>query len=176
MPLFKVQMPASAKVFFNQLFKIASFNLIDIDPYINKMLSLNETEPFNPNFDSLGFNSMYFLNNMNSLLLGFILYFLLIILLAILDLFQIKRLISLSEKLRHMLFYNFILSMLTESYAMIAVCCMIGLNKLSFKLELSGEMVQTVCCLFALLVIIVYPPLVFWILKHSWNRVDFDRV
>jgi hypothetical protein len=43
------------------------------------MLKLNETEPYNANFDSLGFNSMYFLNNMNSLLLGFILYFTLIV-------------------------------------------------------------------------------------------------
>jgi len=32
-----------------------------------------------------------------------------------------------------MLFYNMILSLLNESYSTIAICCMIGLNKLSFN-------------------------------------------
>jgi hypothetical protein len=63
-----------------------------------------------------------------------------------------------------MLFYNFILSMLTESYSMIAVCCMIGLNRVTFSLKNYGETVQTACCLLALLVLVVYPPLVFWTL------------
>jgi len=37
------------------------------------------------------------------------------------------------EKLRQMLFYNLIVSILTESYAIISVCCMINLTNVSFK-------------------------------------------
>ena len=59
-------MPANVQMFFNQINKIASFDIIDLDPFINKVLNLNETEPFNANFRAIGFNSMFFLNNMGS--------------------------------------------------------------------------------------------------------------
>jgi len=49
------------------------------------MLRLNATEPMNRNFDALGFGSLYFLNNMNSMLIGFLLYFGMILLLALID-------------------------------------------------------------------------------------------
>ena len=49
------------------------------------MLHLNATEPLNPNFDALGFGSLYFLNNMNSMLIGFLFYFGLIFLLVLID-------------------------------------------------------------------------------------------
>ena len=55
MPCFDVQMPANVQIFFNQINKIASFDIIDVDPLINKMLNLNETEPVNANFEAIGF-------------------------------------------------------------------------------------------------------------------------
>ena len=118
MPLFEIQMPANAQVFFNRINEIASFDLINIEPYINWILRLEETEPFNSNFDAIGFGSMYFLNNMNSLLLAFVFYFLQILLSLVVDRLQIKhkRLNNLAKRLRHTLFYNMILEILTESY------------------------------------------------------------
>jgi hypothetical protein len=135
MPLFDIQLPANAQSFFNKIFQIAAFSIVDIEPYINKVLRLNETEPFNHNFNQLGFASLYFLNNMNSLLLGFAFYLFLVLLLLLIDPLRgkYKSLASLGEKLRQNLFYNLILSMLTESYSIIAICCMIGLNKLGFS-------------------------------------------
>jgi hypothetical protein len=66
--------------------------------------------------------------------------------------------------------------MLAESYSMIAICCMIGLNKMTFNLDNYGETTQTACCLFALLVILVYPLVVYRILSQSWNKPGFDEV
>jgi hypothetical protein len=43
---------------------------------INRVLKLNETIPFNENFAAIGFESIYFMNNMGSLLIGFLIYFL----------------------------------------------------------------------------------------------------
>jgi hypothetical protein len=103
---------------------------------------------------------------MNSLLLGFIFYILLVLLLLVIDpcIGRNLRLASLGEQLRHMLFYNLILSMLAESYSMIALSCMIGLNKLSFTSSY-GETIQSLFCIFALLLIIIYPIRIFWILR-----------
>ena len=85
MPLFKVILPGNVQMFFNQIFKIAAFEIIEIGPYINRALKLNETEALNANFDALGFNSMFFLDNLNSLLLSFLVYFLSILVQVILD-------------------------------------------------------------------------------------------
>jgi hypothetical protein len=52
------------------------------------MLSLKETEPLNRNFDALGFGSLYFLNNMNSMLIGFLIYFTMVFFLILVDPFQ----------------------------------------------------------------------------------------
>jgi hypothetical protein len=75
MPCFHVQMPANAQLFFNQINEIASFDMIDTNPLINQILKLNATEPMNANFNAIGFESMYFLNNMGSLIIGFLIYF-----------------------------------------------------------------------------------------------------
>jgi flagellar biosynthesis protein FliR len=72
-----------------------------------------------------------------------------------------------------MLFYNLILSMLTESYSMIAICSMIGLNKISA--ESFGDFIQSASSIFALLVLIVYPILVFWVLRKSWDMEDLNQ-
>jgi flagellar biosynthesis protein FliR len=67
-----------------------------------------------------------------------------------------------------MLYYNLILSIITESYSMIAVCCMIGLNKLNANSF--GDFIQSLSTIFGLLVLIVYPVLVFRVLKKSWKE------
>jgi hypothetical protein len=48
---------------------------------------------------------------------------------------------------------------------MIAVCCMIGLNKLTANSF--GDFIQSASTIFGLLVLIAYPLLVFWVLKKS---------
>ena len=75
MPCFDLKMPANVQMLFNKINKIASFNIINIDPLINKVLNLNKTEPLNDNFEAIGLPSMFFLNNMGSLIIGFIIYF-----------------------------------------------------------------------------------------------------
>jgi hypothetical protein len=66
-----------------------------------------------------------------------------------------------------MLFYNFIISMMTESYSLMSLCCMIGLSKISSGSF--GEFVQTVSCISALAVLITYPIFVLILLCRNWN-------
>jgi hypothetical protein len=112
---------------------------------------------------------------MNSLLIAFAVYFSLVMLLLVLDPFKgkHKRLADLGERLRSRLFYNLIIEIMTESYCIIAVCCMIGLNKLS--LNNIGEKIQSASCIFALLVLIGYPVLIFWVLLKAWNSEDLPE-
>ena len=106
-------MPANAQMFFNQINKIASFDIIDLDPFINKALNLNKTEPMNENFAAIGFNSMYFMNNMGSLIIGFLIYFVGLIVMFILQRFLNRKLWinRYFRKLKKMLLYDTIIAM-----------------------------------------------------------------
>ena len=94
MPLFKVSIPANAQTFFNQIIKIASFDIISTDSTINKLLNLNSTNAFNANFDGMGFSSMFFMNNMGTMFLTFIFYSI-----AIFGLFMLDKCLSNFQKI-----------------------------------------------------------------------------
>ena len=128
-------MPANAQMFFSQINKIASFDIIDIDPIINKVLNLNETEPVNANFEAIGFQSIYFLNNMGSLIIGFLIYFAALITIFILQTFLNKKpwINKYFMRLKKMFLYNSFVAMMIESYSLICVCCLIGCYNISFK-------------------------------------------
>ena len=67
-----------------------------------------------------------------------------------------------------MLFYNFIISMMTESYSLMSVCTMIGCFKISFASI--GEIVQTVSCFSALAGLVIYPLFILFYLGYNWRN------
>jgi hypothetical protein len=79
-----------------------------------------------------------------------------------------RKLPVLTEQLRGMLFYNFIISMMTESYSLMSVCTMIGCFKISFASI--GEFVQTVSCFSALAVLIIYPLFILIYFGNNWKN------
>lgn len=157
MPLFNVQMPANAQTFFNEIFKIAAFDIVEVEPYVNFMLHLNGTGPFNDNFDKLGFQSMFFLNNLGPLGIGFLIYFGACLFLLVLDTFspKSKRAATLSKSLYDQLFYNTITSIMLESYSIMSCCVLINLNYIRW--DTWGEVVQTSICMLALVTLIAFP-------------------
>lgn len=54
---------------------IAAFDYIDMSPYINTLLNLNDTDPFSSGFEQMGYSSKYFSNNLGTLNLAFLFYF-----------------------------------------------------------------------------------------------------
>lgn len=62
-------------MFFAQLMKIAAFDIIDTAKYWDKWLNQTDTDALNENFNSLGFDSMWFMNNMGTMFLAYIVYF-----------------------------------------------------------------------------------------------------
>ena len=146
-------------MFFNQIMKIASFNLIDIDSYINRMLNLHTTNPQNQNFKQLGFSSTHFLNNMGSMIFGFIFYLFGIIIVLLLDPIagKSKFIETIVNYLKGMLFHNYIISMMIESYSNISLCCYISLWPWNLKFISYGEIIQSVFCLFFFVMLFAFP-------------------
>jgi hypothetical protein len=89
----------------------------------------------NKNFEAIGFQSMYFMNNMGSLLIGFFIYFTGLFSIFLFEPFFNKKpwIDNYFMKLKKMLMYNTIVAMMIESYSLICVCCLIASYNISFK-------------------------------------------
>ena len=63
-----------------KIYQVAAFDFIEIDDYVNDFLKIPPAAPYNANFESLGMESTYMLNNLGSLLLIYLSYPVLLIL------------------------------------------------------------------------------------------------
>lgn len=88
MPLFKIEMPANAGIFFSHMMEIASFDFYDFSEPIHEMFELEPTDPVDARFEALGFESKYFLVNMGTMVVFYLFYFLLVSTSLILSLCQ----------------------------------------------------------------------------------------
>jgi len=100
---------------------------MDLNPYINTILKLDSTEPFNVGFDEMGYNSMFLSNNLGTLNLAYFFYLggLMVMYYYFTQRDKSKAAKRFYKKLRAMLVYNYIISTVMESYANIAVCAFI---------------------------------------------------
>ena len=46
--------------------RIAAFDIVEIGGFLDNVLSLEPTQPLNENFEAVGFESIYLLNNMGT--------------------------------------------------------------------------------------------------------------
>jgi len=73
MPLFDVNLPANAGYFFRFVLQIASFDIIDVDYYFRAIFGVPGTEPVSLNFEMVGFEGTYFISNMGTLFITYLL-------------------------------------------------------------------------------------------------------
>ena len=74
LPLCRVTLPINAAKFYEEIFKIAAFDFYDTGDMVHQTLDLVPTEPLNGNFEELGFESRYLLNNMGTIIFMFLIY------------------------------------------------------------------------------------------------------
>ena len=170
LPLTKVTLPANARIFFESIFQIAAFDFYDLNDFWHEKLNIEPTEPFNDNFNELGFESRYMLNNMGTMFFFILLYPVL---------YTLQRLISLCKKcnkpadrthrkLKKMLFYRLPITVMIESYGILAICCLLALPVIDFTS--SGLAVQSSICLFFLIFILTVPYyLIRYVIKRHKN-------
>ena len=135
MPLTAVVLPINATGFFSQIRAISAFQFFPTGDVIMDLLSLTDpTEPFNDNFNELGLGTRYILNNLGTLLIFFLAYPALIILYRIVFMFRNCCLCckKIQLKMKRDLFYGMILTGIIESYATLALCCLVSFYTLRF--------------------------------------------
>ena len=126
-PLLRINMPANVGVYFNCLMQIAAFDFWETEEFYYEVLDGYETEPYTRNFGIIGFESMWFINNMG--LMGIIILLLpLIFLIRPLlarcdDNMHVNRLRSFLKK--H-LFWTVWIRLLIELYIIFTLCVTIN--------------------------------------------------
>ena len=80
MTLFQVLMPSNAGIFFRHVMEIAAFDFFDFDDIIHENFNIEPTEPADIRFGTLGFESLYFLVNLGTMAVFFLLYLFFVIL------------------------------------------------------------------------------------------------
>jgi len=164
LPLCKVDLPASAAKFYNTIFQIAAFDIYDLGDIIDSLLDLEETDPLTESFEKIGFESRGFLHNMGTMIFFYVLYPFLILVHKISMKFRncSRCCRKTQSKLRGLLYYNWLIATIFESYAIIALCCLIQLPVMSF--ETYGLSVQGLLAIMFSLLIMTVP---FIMLRHA---------
>ena len=135
MPLFDIKPPANVNMLFEKIMEIAAFDLFEINEPLDKLLNLEPTSPFNERFATVGFESIYLLNNLGTLNFAYLTWILAAIVTLVLQRFATDsdKVSAIISRMRKLLFFNTIISIYIESYSLLAVCCLLNLQYLSFK-------------------------------------------
>ena len=158
MPLFNITPPANANMLFSKIMEIAAFDIYEIGEPLDKLLNLEPSEPFNERFATVGFESIYLLNNLGTLNFAYLIWILAAIVTLILKEFaqEYENVRTVFNKMRKMLFFNTIISIYIESYSLLAVCCLLNLKYISF--ENYGLTIHSVVSIVVLAAVIILPP------------------
>lgn len=158
------------------IFQIAAFDFYDLNDHLHDWLNIEPTEPFNDNFNELGFESRYMLNNMGTMILFVLAYpFLLIVQKA---LFQCKNCCQSIKrphsKLKRSLYFALPITVMLESYSILALCCMIAIPVVSFASV--GLTIQSLVCIFFGVCILTVPFIVIRKVVRKFHYLGDDRV
>ena len=70
LPLFKSNIPANSGMVFSVINKVAAFDILEIGEYVDEFLEMQPSEPVNEKFETIGLESLYFINNIGSFFLA----------------------------------------------------------------------------------------------------------
>lgn len=130
---------------FEQLTKIAAFDILEIGDFVDEYLYLDPTEPINEKFDTLGLETLYFINNVGSFIFVMVFY-----LLALLVYFILACVGKLSQKAKELsmklgakLFWNSLITVVFQSFLIVTFCAFI-LIKYNLNFDTLGLRIQTI--------------------------------
>ena len=137
MPLFNAKHPGNSQYMFGVLMTVAAFDAIPTDwVYDNYIFGPKEGDPINPDFEAVGFETIWIVPNLGSL--GWYIAFVPLIYLFYFALYfcrKHKKINQQRARLRKSLFWNILIRTTIESYTIIIVCCFIGLE----HIDMSGD-------------------------------------
>jgi len=170
MPLLTVSLPANAGRFFAEVMRIAAFEVFDTKPYLDRIFRLEPADPFNADFEALGLESIYILHNMGTLLLAFVYYVIVAVFSQLCRRSSHYKINKVGNKLHKELVWGSLITLVTESYSMLTISCMINLRFLSWDAWNTG--VMSALSILVTLLLVAYPIYYAWKLTKHFVELD----
>ena len=169
LPLFNISTPHNLEMVFKILMDIAAFDILPTDDIFGLVYKVEHTDPLSANFEAMGFESLWLIYNLGTL---FLIALSIPIFMALLPAFKlISFYFSCSDKvyegLKKMLFWNYTIRILTESYTILIIGCMISSTSLiwtNFAYSFNSGLVY----LFYF-ILIGYPPLILYYMNKHYD-------
>ena len=73
-PLFGVALPGTLNTFFGYIMRVASFDLLPVDEYLSGKIKMTPRDPINCAYEAIGFETMYTLMNLGTMLIILMLF------------------------------------------------------------------------------------------------------
>ena len=116
---------------------IAAFDIYEIGDDVHRILDIEPTDPVNDNFNQLGLESQYFINNMGTMLIWPFLMIFALLLFSLLNecnkVCKSERIDRMANQVLRSLKYNAFITVIKESFAMVMLCSLINLSIISFS-------------------------------------------
>ena len=177
LPLFDTSMPANTGMVFKYLTKIAAFDILEIGDYVDEFLELGQTDPVDNNFETLGFESKWFINNVGSFFIYLLWCFAIVIFYLLVATLNKTSgyCLRLKHRLSIMVFWNKLSMAIFESILVVGLSCFITFRR-NFVYESTGEQVQTFSAVVSALVYISIPIYCFARLHYYFEHIHERHV
>lgn len=127
MPLWNVNLPANAVLFYGFIMQIASFDILPTDLFWNYCfpgINPDGLNAVNPNFASVGYYSYYLIYNFGSMMITYVAFPFLAIIVAIMQPFvgRNKKVAYVHKKIKESIMWGGTITTITESYTVGLTC------------------------------------------------------
>jgi len=154
------------------MMQIAAFDFYDTGDLLDYLLGqAQKGEALNSNFETLGFESLFILHNLGTLLFLFVYYPIAIAFTSLCAKFTYSR--DVSEwgiERRRELLYGFFIGIVVESYSVLAVSCCINLRFLTWSSY--GETIQSLATLSCLVLLVATPLFLLTFLRNRFESLQ----
>lgn len=155
--------PSNAMFFYGILLKIVAFDVLPVDDYYDEAFELQESEAINPTFDNIGYESMYYVRNLGSMFLTFLLIPIGVIVLWPLKLcFKNHKVLQRRQKFIDGVFWNGTILFFFENCMVLIVSASTNILLLlsvntDVQMYSTGEFIQTWAGMLTLAVVLLLP-------------------
>jgi len=172
-PLFNVTLPANAGMFLSQMMTIAAFEVIDTKPFLNTVLALPHTDPLNSNFEAIGLESRYFIHNLGTVALAYVLFVVSVAFSTLCRLCPTRKTKYFGEMRHRELFWGSLINLTTESFSILTISCMINLRFLQW--DAVNTTAMSLLTIVVMLLLLAYPFYYYWLLVKNFEILTFKE-
>jgi hypothetical protein len=167
--LINVATPASASIFFGQLMSLITLQLLDMTNTYTSVLQLPEGEAYTEQFNILGYNSMFVILNLGTVVLGMTIPIILYVIVSSVIKWLLPKYSTFKQKITDMLFFDKTFDFINETYILLAMCACLNLRELQW--DSYGVIINSLVSVLLLAVTVIFPVFIANFYPRNFNKI-----